>query len=258
MNQKIFQRLYWEQVKNLTIANMKSRYRKTFAGFLWVVLSPILIYGVQSLVFKHFLKIEIANYSLFLLGGLLPWIFVTQSIEMCTPLFLTNRDLLLGFKINPLVILLSQILDNFFNFLFAFMLLLIPFWLILGDNIGGLPYLFFALVNLVLGLMGFAWLLSILQVFYRDTRFVLPFITNVALFLTPIFYPPEYVPENIRPFIEANPLYLIILPVRTCIYSFTSELFLTQILWGSLVSLSTLALAYYYWGKKRNEFYIHL
>ena len=69
MNEKIFQRLYWVQVKNLTVANMKSRYRKTFAGFLWVVMSPILIYGVQSLVFKHFLKIDIPDYSLFLLGG---------------------------------------------------------------------------------------------------------------------------------------------------------------------------------------------
>lgn len=258
MNEKIFQRLYWEQVKNLTIANMKSRYRKTFAGFLWVVMSPILIYGVQSLVFKHFLKIEIQNYSLFLLGGLLPWIFVTQSIEMCTPLFITNRALLLGFKINPLVILLSQILDNFFNFLFAFLLLLIPFWIVLGENIVGLPYLIFSLVNLIFGLIGVAWLLSILQVFYRDTRFVLPFITNVALFLTPIFYPPEYVPENLRPIIEANPLYLIILPVRTCIYSFTSEQFLSQILWGSLVTVGTLLLAFYYWRKKRNEFYIYL
>ena len=123
---------------------------------------------------------------------------MTQSIEMCTPLFITNRVVLLGFKINPLVILLGQILDNFFNFLFAFILLLIPFWIILGDNINGLPYLTLALLNLIFGLIGVAWLLSVLQVFYRDTRFILPFITNVALFLTPIFYPPEYVPENLR------------------------------------------------------------
>ncbi|MCO4792574.1 MAG: ABC transporter permease [Bacteriovoracaceae bacterium] len=258
MNQRIFQRLYWEQVKNLTVANMKSRYRKTFAGFLWVVMSPILIYSVQSLVFKHFLKIAIPNYSLFLLGGILPWIFVTTSIEMCTPLFLTTRDVLLGFKINPLVILLSQLLDNFFNFLFAFLILLIPTWIFFGENIQGLPYLIFALINLVLGVTGVTWILSILQVFYRDTRFVLPFITNVALFLTPIFYPPEFVPENIRAIIVLNPLYILILPVRTCIYNFGSSEFLNQILAANFVTASSLLIAFYYWRKKRNEFYIHL
>jgi ABC-type polysaccharide/polyol phosphate export permease len=59
---------------------MKFRYRKTFAGFIWVILNPIMMFVVQSLVFKRFLKIEIPDSFVFLLGGLLLWIFITQTI----------------------------------------------------------------------------------------------------------------------------------------------------------------------------------
>ena len=71
--------LNWQQIKVLTVANMKARYRKTMIGFFWVVLGPILMYSVQAFVFQKFLKLELHNYYLFLLGGLLPWIFITSS-----------------------------------------------------------------------------------------------------------------------------------------------------------------------------------
>ena len=77
--------IFSRQLISLTLANMKARYRKTFAGFLWVILNPIILYSVQSVVFRKILKIELPDYSLFLLGGLLPWIFITSTLEMSIP-----------------------------------------------------------------------------------------------------------------------------------------------------------------------------
>ena len=105
---------------------MKARYRKTIAGFLWVILNPIILYLVQSVVFKKVLKIDIPDYTLFLLGGLLPWIFITNTLEMSIPYLYNSHNLLRGFRINPLLLVLSQVLDNFFNFLVAFVIILIP------------------------------------------------------------------------------------------------------------------------------------
>ena len=85
---------FWVQVWELTVASLKSRYRKTFAGFLWVVLNPLMMFGVQSLVFKTFMKIQVPDYHLFLLGGLLPWIFFSSTIQMGTPIFVTQSHLL--------------------------------------------------------------------------------------------------------------------------------------------------------------------
>lgn len=250
--------MYWEQVKSLTIANMKSRYRKTLAGFVWVVMNPIIMYSVQSFVFRKFLKLEIINYSLFLLGGLLPWIFITSTLDMCTPILQNSRDLLKAFKINPLVLILSQLLDNLFNFFFAFVILLIPFWMYYSTEITGAIFLPFAIVVMIAGLWGMTWFLAILNVFFRDTKFVVQFSTSVIFFLTPVFYPVEFVPEKYRWLIDINPIYALIAPFRCCIYNFSIESFSVILLKGALVSTAFLGLAHFYWRKKRNEFYLYL
>src|SRR5271154_4561101 len=106
MNTLIFVR----QSRALAAANLKSRYRRTVAGFLWVVLNPLIMFGVQSMIFRHVLKIQISNYFLFLLSGLLPWIFITQSMDMCTSLFQANGGVLKSFHLNPLVLLTAQLI----------------------------------------------------------------------------------------------------------------------------------------------------
>ena len=52
-----------------------ARYRGSILGLAWVVINPLVLFGVQSFIFKSILEINVPNYSLFLLGGLLPWIF---------------------------------------------------------------------------------------------------------------------------------------------------------------------------------------
>lgn len=250
--------LLWRQVKTLTWANLKSRYRKTFAGFVWVVASPIVMYYIQSLVFKRFLKLDVPDYALYLLGGLLPWIFITGTLDMCTPIFTTRAELLKSFKISPFVLIISQVLDNFFNFLIAFLLLLIPMTIAANSYSLGLALLPLAMVQLIVGVIGIASLFSLAQVFFRDVRFILPFITNVCFFLTPIFYPIDIVPAEYLIYIENNPFYLMIDPFRQCIHHFTPDQFWYSFFRGSGVSLTFAILAYAAWKRRISEFYLHL
>jgi len=247
--------MFWRQVKSLTLANMKARYRKTFAGLVWVVMNPIIMYSVQSFVFRKFLKLEIDNYSLFLLGGLLPWIFIVSTLDMCTPVLRNSGELLKAFKVNPLVIVLSQLLDNLFNFLLAFFILLVPFIIFSMKDFVGMLFLPVAFLQMVVGVCGMAWLLALLNVFYRDTKFVVQFFTSVFFFLTPIFYPVEFVPDKYRWAIEINPLYSMIAPFRCCLYNFELHKFLFWLAKGSLFSFIFIYLSYFYWSRKRNEFY---
>ena len=96
-------------VYTITFAQLKSRYRKTVAGFLWVLLNPILTFCVQALIFKNVLKINIENYYLFLLAGIVPWIFITSSLSMTVSVFVANRPALMAFKIDPWIFLISQL-----------------------------------------------------------------------------------------------------------------------------------------------------
>ena len=237
---------------------MRARYRKTYAGFVWVVINPLLMYGAQGLVFKYFLKINMENYMLFLLGGLLPWTFITSSLNSGTSLFQSQSRILKSFDVNPFVLVCSQILDNAINFIAAFFLILIPLMISGGARTPGLFLLPISLIVLVLGTIAMTSICAILQVFYRDTRFVIPFLTSILFFLTPIFYPREFVPDNFQWAVDWNPVYILIQVFRSVVYDYSFYTFLTQLLVSSGLTLVLLVGTYFYWKRKRNEFYLFL
>ncbi len=250
MNLKFF----WVQVRDLTMASLKSRYRKTFAGFIWVVMNPLLMFGVQSLVFKTFMRIEVPNYYLFLLGGLLPWIFFSSTIQMGTPMFVSQSHLLRSFKINPMVILASQVLDNFINFIASFTLILLPFYFSSDKPAAQLLLLPLALIPLLIGTLSLSITLSTVNVFFRDTNFVMGFIFNLLFFMTPVFYPREYIPSNLSWIVDYNPVVYFLEPFRSVIY-FNGEHFVKAFSQGLGISLLFGVLAVLTWKRKRNDFY---
>jgi lipopolysaccharide transport system permease protein len=251
-------RFFWRQVSELTVASLKSRYRKTWAGFLWVILNPLLQFGVQGLVFKKFLRLEIPDYYLFLLGGLLPWVFISQTVQMSTPVFVSSAPLLRSFRVDPLVIIGSQILDNFINFLMSFVLLLLPFYLGTDRSSALLLLLPVAFVPLLIGTIGLSVFLSTLNVFFRDTNFVMGFIFSLLFFLTPIFYPREYVPMEWQWLIDVNPLLYLIDPFRALVHSASISEFGVALVKSTLVALGLGVAGIILWKRKRNAFYSKL
>jgi len=243
------------QMYELTLASLKSRYRKTWAGFLWVILNPILMFGVQSLVFKHILKINIPEYLLFLMGGLLPWIFLTTTIQMGTPVFVTQGQLLRSFKINPWIVLGAQVMDSFLNFLASFFLLLIPLFIFSDKSFTSLFLLPLAFIPLLIGTLSITIILSIMNLFYRDINFVMGFIFSILFFLTPIFYPKEFIPPQYDWIISMNPFIYFIDPFRLLIYNPDFPLFVIAALKGMILSLLFTLGAIWVWKRKRNEFY---
>ena len=246
------------QIKTLTLANMKARYRKTVAGFIWVVLNPIILYGVQSFVFKKFLKLDMPDYALFLLGGLIPWIFITSTLDMSASYLLVNGSLLKSFKIPPPSLIISLVLDNFINFLFAFMIILVPVYIHAARQSLAVLLIPIPVFTLIISIVSLSYFFSVLNIFYRDTKFVLNFALNIMFFITPIFYPVDYIPEQYKWIIEVNPLFHLINPFRIAIYEFSWNAFIISQLKGFGTAILSVTLAITYWKKKQNEFYIYL
>jgi ABC-type polysaccharide/polyol phosphate export permease len=249
---------YWTQISDLTLASVKARYRRTFAGFIWVLLNPLLQFGVQSLVFKQFLKLQIPNYYLFLLGGLLPWIFITSTLQMGTPIFVTQSHLLKSFKISPMVIIASQILDNFINFMASVLLILTPVYLFSEQPLFNILALPIAIVPLVLTTAALTVTLAIQNVFYRDINFVIGFVLSIVFFLTPVFYPRAYVPDNLRWIVDWNFLVYIIEPFRILFLAPSWAEFLLAVARGLGVSFIMIFIACWTWRRRQVAFYYHL
>lgn len=246
------------QVKYLTLGRMKARYRNTVAGMLWVALNPILMFSAQAVVFKYILKIEIKDFALFLMAGLLPWLFITTSIDMCTNSIINSRELLKSFQINPLVLIFSQVFDNFFNFVLSFFILFIPALFYYDISLQGLLILPISFALLVIFIISYCSLLALLNVFYRDVQFVSSFSMNLLFFVTPIFYPESFVPENYRWAIAINPFYAVIKPIRSAIYNFDFGVLVETNLISLLFVLITTALSMILWKKRKNKIYAYL
>lgn len=248
----------FDQVLVIAKANMKSRYRKTIAGFVWVVLNPIIMFGAQSIAFKKILKLNIDNFYLFLLGGLIPWIFITQTLDMTTPILQSNGTLLKSFRINPLIIIFSQIIDNLFNFIVAFLLLFVPIWLYFGTFSWAVLFLPIAIILMFIGVSAACSFLSVLQLFYKDIKFVINFITGVMFFFTPIFYPVSYIPEQYRFLVNFNPFHILIDPIRGSFYNYSFDNLMMSFMREIALVIVLLILSRWNWNRRRNELYLNL
>lgn len=247
--------LYREQVWELTVASLKTRYRNSITGFFWVLLNPILLLGVQAYVFGLVLRIDIDKYYLYLLAGLMPWIFLVRCVEMGTPVISERGKLIKSFPINPLTFVLVQVLDNAFNSFIAFFLLVVPFAIYHDILLQVLILAPVCYVLIIFSAFSLTWFLSSLNVLFRDTRYISQFIVNLAFFLTPIFYPPGLVPENLVWIIFFNPFYYMIHPFQVAIHDFSMVNFLTACQFSFVMGVLFFSLALLLWVKKKNAIY---
>lgn len=237
---------------------MKGRYRNTWAGFMWVILNPIIMFGVHALVFKHILNINMDRYYVFLLGGLLPWIFISSTITMTAHTLITNREVLLSFQVSPMAILCSKVIDNFINFLAPFSLLFVVLYFQEGFNILGILSLPISMLLLVITGYSMSVFFSILQVYFRDTQYILNFLVSIMYFLTPIFYPIEMVPKSIVWIVHINPIYSIVRPLQIALWDYDLQLLSIALAKALITCILSCFLAFIFWRKKRNELYLYL
>lgn len=245
-------------ISTLTISEMKGRYRNTWAGVLWVIMNPILMFSVHALVFKHILKLDIDRYYVFLLGGLLPWIFLSSTLSMTVNSFLTYREVLLSFQVNPLSILASKVIDNFINFILPFSILFVVLLFTEGFHLFGVITLPISMVLILYGAFTMSLFFATLQVYFRDTQFILNFALSILFFLTPIFYPVEMVPSDLQWIVSINPIYAIIRPFQIALYDYNSVTLLPSILKALFFNFTLTVVTLLYWRSKRNELYLYM
>lgn len=248
---------FFSQAYVLTLANLKTRYRNTSLGFLWVLLNPILIYGAQSYAFGLILRLDVSHYNLFLVTGLIPWIFITQSIDMTTSSILVSAPILKSLPIHPVVIVISSVLDNFINFLAAFLILLVPLYINSGFAMQRLLLYPLTFILLTIAVCCLSFLLAMLQVFYRDSRYVVSLFLSISFFITPIFYPITFVPADMRWIVDYNFLYYFIRPFRS-VFNGEFTTFLSDTGVALLIDSLLVLVSVYIWKKFRASLYFRI
>ena len=172
----------------LSLRELKARYRASVLGFLWTFLNPTLSMAVYALVFGVLMENAPARYPFYLFSGLLPWIFFSTSVLGGTTSVSDRKDLLTKVRFPAQVLPAYVVLTNLINFVLS-----IPLLFVLGTAFQDSPtwHLIFVLPLLVLQTLftlAITYLLSALNVAFRDLQHIIANVMQLAFFLTPVLW----------------------------------------------------------------------
>lgn len=202
---------------NLTRAQLTARYKTTGIGFLWFLVTPLVLMVALTVVFQHVIRLDIPDYPLFVLAGLLPWTFFQAGLANATPSLVRSATLIKRVNLPRVLIPLAEIAASAVHFVVSLALFL-GLALVLGRPPGAsLALLPVVIVVNVVCVVGFALLLSGLEVIYRDVEFIVSIGLRVLFYLTPLFYPLSFVPEAWRPLYLLNPMVGIVETYRAAL-----------------------------------------
>ncbi|MEM6317874.1 MAG: ABC transporter permease, partial [Bacteroidota bacterium] len=190
--------IYRELFYFFTWRDIKVKYKQTVLGFLWAVLQPFLMMMVFVVFFSKALNVPTDNIPapIFYYSGLLLWNIFSTGLAGAGNSMVTNANIIKKIYFPRLIIPMSSILVAFFDFLMALIvfggILLFYEWTMPTFYVNYLRlvlYLPLALIMTILGTFGIGSFLAALNVKYRDFRYVIPFMIQFLLFITPVIYP---------------------------------------------------------------------
>jgi lipopolysaccharide transport system permease protein len=200
--------LYRELIYFLTWRDLKVRYKQTVLGAGWAILQPVLSMIVFSIFFGSLLNVpsEGVPYPIFSYAALLPWGVFAKALNDTGRSLVSNRAMLTKIYFPRMVIPLASVFSSLADFLIAFIVMLglmLYYRIAPTSNIWTLP-LFLLLA--VITALGVGLWLSAMNVLYRDIGYMIPYITQLWFYLTPIVYSSSEVPEEWRIFYALNPM----------------------------------------------------
>lgn len=214
---------YLNALKLLVLREISSRYKGTMMGGVWLLLQPLIMVVVYSFVFSVIMKVRIPgmdnsyHFALYLMAAMMPFSAFQDSILSASQSLFTNSSLLHKSTLPPIMYPLIPMLSTIVTELIALGIIVIAAYLLLNQ----ISYYLLLLPVLVLIRICFSisigYIVSILSVFIPDLRQALGLLLTMLLFLTPVFYPVEMIPEHLLPLNNLNPMYHLLDAYRSII-----------------------------------------
>ena len=213
--------LFEELVKR----DFKKKYKRTILGFLWSMLSPLMMLGVISFVFSQFFGRTIEYYVLYILAGQIVFAYFSESTNTGMVSLLNNASIFSKINVPKFLFVLSRNISALINFLltviiffcFVFAYGIKPEWIML--------LIFYPIICLIIFNYGIGLILSALFIFFRDMQYLYSLLLQVVMYGSAIFYSIDMLSKSYQTVFYFNPLYLYITFIRdVVIYNKIPEL----------------------------------
>lgn len=210
---------YRELLSELTMREIKQRYKQSVLGYAWVILNPFFTMLVMAFVFSIIMRIPDLGvpYPIYLYAGLLPWTLFSNSLTSASNSLVSNAGLLTKIYFPREIFVLSTILAKIVDFALAcsiFIVFMIYYQIPINWNV-----LWFIPIFLIQQLFTYALslFLAAANLFYRDIQYLLSLILLIWMYLTPVIYATEFFPAKYQIIFKLNPMAVIINAYRQVI-----------------------------------------
>lgn len=199
---------YRELLAALSIRDIKVRYKQTVLGAAWAILQPLTTMIIFTLIFGRLAKIPSDGfpYPVFVYSGLLAWTFFASAVSTSGASLVGSSQLVSKIYFPRLIVPIASIGVSLMDFLVSsiiLLLLMLYYQIPWTVNLLAVPLLMTGVITTALGV---GTLLSALTVSYRDFRYVIPFMVQIWMYITPVVYPISFVPEKWRWLLLLNPM----------------------------------------------------
>lgn len=261
---------YRNLLNELTLKNIRLKYRHSWLGIFWSFLQPLLNMIVLSVVFGGIFgksSEHVICYPVFLFTGRLLFSFFTTSTKQAMTSFRRNQAIIKKVYVPKYMYPLSSILSNFVTFAIS-LLCLICVWIffrVTGVSGGGDLYItwhallcFVPMLILLIFSTGVGLILSIICVYFRDVEYIWDVLTQLLFYMVPILYPLQQIKTPWIVFvIKVNPLYSMIELFRQCVL-YGQIMSWKLLVYATVVSIITLGIGIWFFNKKSDDIIFHL
>jgi lipopolysaccharide transport system permease protein len=248
--------LYRELLYFLAWRDIVVRYKQTAIGVAWALIQPLLLMVILTFVFGRLAKLPSDGipYSLLVLCGLLPWFFFSQAFSSASSSLIGNANMVSRIYFPRMLIPLSAVAVCLVDFAITFGLLIVyalvsgvlPDWRVIA-----LPGFLLLAISTAVG--AGLWIAA-LNVKYRDFRYVVPYLVQVGMYISPVGFNSALVPEKWRFVYALNPMVGVIDGFRWSFLGGRTELFLPGLFLSVLLSLGLLVSGIVYFRKTERLF----
>lgn len=249
---------YRDLLRLLVTKNIKLKYRRSFLGYVWSILNPLLTMIVMTIVFSTMFSRSINNFPVYLFCGQLLFNFMNGSTHQAIFSITGSASLLKKTYVPKYIFTVAKITSGVVDLLFSMGALLIvmvvtraPFsWYMLLAPV--------VILQLYLFCIGLGLFLAQANVFFRDIQYIYNAVTTAWMYLTPIFYPLDALPEKLIWFIKHfNPMYFYVAQFRDLIYLGRMPGHLIQLAgWGAAVGM--LLIGIWSFRKTQDKFILYI
>lgn len=210
---------YIDMIKSLVKRDLRGKYKGSVLGFLWTFINPLCQIIVYTVVFSVIVRTDLDKFYIYMITGMIPWLFFDMSLRQGSGCVRYQGEMIKKIYFPREVLPISCVTSNFVNMLFCFIIVFAVLFISgVGVSIKSLFFLPMVMMIEYVMALGFTLIVSAGTVYFKDLEHIVTVILMAWIYLTPILFSMEIIPESVLWLFKCNPMTPIIEAYHDILY----------------------------------------